>query len=232
VLLHGNGESHEIFSGQIEAFARHFRVIAVDTRGHGNSPRGTGPFTLRRFAEDLRALFDKLGIHKADILGFSDGGNTALLFALGWPERVGKLILVGANFNPFGLKPGSLLEVTLGWLWEAVRSPFSKKARQRREMMALMLFQPRLRRVQLRRILAETLVIAGSRDVISPRHTQRLAQALPRAQIQILEGSHFVLQENPQAFNGAVLAFLRGAEGENERYNKLYNRENGADKCK
>ncbi|HHT17385.1 MAG TPA: hypothetical protein GXZ77_06725, partial [Papillibacter sp.] len=104
--------------------------------------------------------------------------------------------------------------------------------RQRREMMALMLFQPRLRRVQLRRILAETLVIAGSRDVISPRHTQRLAQALPRAQIQILEGSHFVLQENPQAFNGAVLAFLRGAEGENERYNKLYNRENGADKCK
>lgn len=74
--------------GQMEPFADHFRVIAVDTRGHGESPRGTGPFTLSRFAEDLKSFFDQHGISKCHLLGFSDGGNVALLFALKYPDRV------------------------------------------------------------------------------------------------------------------------------------------------
>jgi pimeloyl-ACP methyl ester carboxylesterase len=212
VLLHGNGESYEIFAGQIEAFVRRYRVIAVDTRGHGRSPRGTGPFSLCRFAEDLKELLDALGIEKASILGFSDGGNTAMLFALRRPERVERLILAGANYNPFGMTFGSLLEVALCWLRDGALSPFSEKARRSRELQSLMLFEPRIRRRQLKGISAETLVIAGSRDMIRPRHTRRLAQAIPRARLVILEGSHFVLRENPEAFNRAVLAFLGAAE--------------------
>ena len=53
ILLHGNGEDHTYFKRQMEPFADHFRVIAVDTRGHGESPRGTGPFTLSQFAEEM-----------------------------------------------------------------------------------------------------------------------------------------------------------------------------------
>ena len=56
VLLHGNGENSSYFEYQIPYFSQHYHVIAVDTRGHGKSPRGTKPFTLIQFAKDLKQL--------------------------------------------------------------------------------------------------------------------------------------------------------------------------------
>ena len=53
ILLHGNSESAEYFRHQIDYFSEEYRVIAVDTRGHGRSPRGDGPFSISRFADDL-----------------------------------------------------------------------------------------------------------------------------------------------------------------------------------
>ena len=74
ILLHGNGNSSRYFKKQVRYFSAKFRVIAVDTRGHGKSPRGGGPFTMERFADDLKIFMEEMGIEKADILGFSDGG--------------------------------------------------------------------------------------------------------------------------------------------------------------
>ena len=82
ILLHGNGESCDYFSGQIDVFARYFHVYALDTRGHGQTPRGTAPFTIRQFADDLLAFMDAQVIDRAHLLGFSDGGNIAMIFAL------------------------------------------------------------------------------------------------------------------------------------------------------
>ena len=82
ILLHGNGEDSTYFVHQIESFSKEYRVLALDTRGHGKTPRGTAPFTIRQFAEDLCAFMDQHEIPKAHILGFSDGGNIALTFAL------------------------------------------------------------------------------------------------------------------------------------------------------
>ena len=104
ILLHGNGDSHAYFEHQMEAFSKHFRVIAVDTRGHGASPRGTAEFTLLQFARDLNDFMDELGIEKAHVLGFSDGGNIALLFALHFPHRVLRLVSDGADLDPSGVK--------------------------------------------------------------------------------------------------------------------------------
>jgi pimeloyl-ACP methyl ester carboxylesterase len=116
VLLHGNGESGEYFAPQIQAFSARYRVIVPDTRGHGLSPRGDGPFTLARFADDLKDLLDDLNIEKAHILGFSDGGNIALLFALKYPQYVEKLILNGANLFPSGVKFSVNVSTALAWL--------------------------------------------------------------------------------------------------------------------
>ena len=79
VLLHGNGEDHTYFEHQMSPFSAHYRVIAPDTRGHGKSPRGEEPFTLEQFAEDLKEFLDGLGIFRCHLLGFSDGGNIALI---------------------------------------------------------------------------------------------------------------------------------------------------------
>lgn len=87
VLLHGNGEDGSYFLHQMEAFSREFLVYALDTRGHGRSPRGSAPFTISQFAEDLLAFLDEQGLKRVNLLGFSDGGNIALTFALRHPER-------------------------------------------------------------------------------------------------------------------------------------------------
>ena len=81
ILLHGNGEDHTIFDNVAKHFAKQYHVIAIDTRGHGKSPLGDEPFSLYQFAEDLNDFMDEHNIEKANILGFSDGGNIALIFA-------------------------------------------------------------------------------------------------------------------------------------------------------
>ena len=82
LLLHGNGEDLTFFNKQIKAFSAQYQVYAIDTRGHGKSPRGEGTFSIRRFAEDLYDFMQWQGIEKAHILGFSDGANIAMYFAL------------------------------------------------------------------------------------------------------------------------------------------------------
>ena len=57
ILLHGNGEDHTYFTHQISYFSKNHRVLALDTRGHGKTPRGTAPFTIRQFAEDLKRFW-------------------------------------------------------------------------------------------------------------------------------------------------------------------------------
>ena len=59
ILLHGNGEDGSYFESQMDYFSKTRRVITVDTRGHGRSPRGTAPFTIRQFAEDLRGFMEE-----------------------------------------------------------------------------------------------------------------------------------------------------------------------------
>ncbi len=208
VLLHGNGESSDYFTRQIDFFSAFYRVLAVDTRGHGRSPRGTGPFTLERFADDLFTFLTEHGVTRAHILGFSDGGNIALLFALKYPEHVGCLILNGANLNPFGLKLSVLLPIWLGWCSAALRALFSEDAIRQKELLNLMAAEPNIRPVSLRRIAAPSLVIVGNRDMIRRRHTKKIAQYLPNSRLVILNGTHFIASKQSKAFNDAVYALL------------------------
>lgn len=62
ILLHGNGEDSSYFASQLDVFAQKFHVYALDTRGHGKSPRGDAPFTIRQFADDLLAFMNERGI--------------------------------------------------------------------------------------------------------------------------------------------------------------------------
>lgn len=114
ILLHGNGEDGTYFTNQMEYFSKLYRVLAIDTRGHGKSPRGIAPFTIRQFAKDLHDFMDKMAIEKANILGFSDGGNIALVFAINYPERVNRLILNGANLNTKGVKASVQIPIVIG----------------------------------------------------------------------------------------------------------------------
>lgn len=93
-----------IFQKQIDYFSDRYRVIALDTRGHGKSSRGTAPFTIEQFSCDLYDFMAELEISNAVILGFSDGANIAMKFAIKYPNKVKALILNGGNLNPKGVK--------------------------------------------------------------------------------------------------------------------------------
>ena len=208
ILLHGNGEDVSYFAHQMEPFAKHFRVIAIDTRGHGQTPRGNAPFTIRQFAEDLLGFMDQHRIEKAHILGFSDGGNIAMVFAMAHPERVEKLILDGANLDAAGVKRSIQIPIEIGYRIAKIFAGKSPEAKKNAELLGLMVNDPNVKPEELARIQCPTLVIAGSKDMIKEGHTRLIARSIPGAQMVIIPGNHFVANKNPDAFNEAVLRFL------------------------
>lgn len=208
VLLHGNGEDGTYFAHQIPCFARSFHVIALDTRGHGRSPRGEAPFTIAQFARDLLGFLDTHGIERAHLLGFSDGGNIALAFALAHPERVGKLVLNGANLDPRGVKRSTQLPIELGYHIARLFAGSSARARANAEMLGLMVNEPHVAPEDLAALAVPTLVIAGTHDMIREDHTRLIAESIPDAELALIPGDHFVAAKNPDAFNRAVKAFL------------------------
>lgn len=208
LLLHGNGEDLSYFEHQIPEFSGHFRVIALDTRGHGRSPRGYAPFSIAQFADDLAEFMDAHGISRAHILGFSDGANIALAFALKYPARVNRLILNGGNLKPSGVKLFVQLPIVAAYGISSLIALFDRKALAKKELLGLMVTQPNLRPDDLAGMKLPTLVVAGTRDMIKTSHTKKIHRAIPGSRLKLIEGDHFVANRNPSAFNAAVLAFL------------------------
>ena len=195
ILLHGNGEDTTYFEHQIPYFSKSYHVIAIDTRGHGKSPRGKKSFAIKQFAEDLHDFMDEKGIEKAVILGFSDGGNIALTFALKYPERVEKMIVDGANLFPSGVKPLYQWPIEIGYRIAKMFSKKSDKALHNAEMLG--------------HLTMPVLVVAGTKDMIKDSHTRLIYKNLQNAQLSIINGDHFVANKNADAFNKVVDEFLR-----------------------
>lgn len=210
ILLHGNGEYLEYFEHQIEYFSKEYRVIALDTRGHGKSPRGDKPFTIRQFADDLKEFMDELGIEKAHILGFSDGGNIAMIFAMKYPERVEKVIMNGANLYPSGVKLACQLSITFEYYQALYFSKKSVKAKKKAELYGLMVKDPNVKPRELKKLKAKTLVLVGDEDLIKLSHSRLIARKLANGELKVIPGDHWVAKKNPKAYNKAVEMFLRG----------------------
>ena len=209
ILLHGNGENCDYFEYQIPCFARDYRVIAIDTRGHGQSPRGDKPFTIKQFAEDLHDFMDEKAIEKAILLGFSDGGNIALTFALKYPERVDKMIVDGANLFPSGVKARYQWPIEVGYRIAKMFAKKSEEAKKNAEMLGLMVNEPHIEPSELARLTMPILVVAGTKDMIKDEHTRLICNSLPNAKLEIITGDHFVANKNYEAFNTVVEAFLK-----------------------
>ena len=208
IMLHGNGEEHGYFEHQKDCFAENYRVIAIDTRGHGRSPRGEGEFSIKRFADDLYGFMTEHGIEKAHILGFSDGGNIAITFALKHPEMIEKLIVDGANLYPAGVKRRIQRPIELGYYAVKLFAAFSSNAKTKAEMLSLMVNQPNIAPEKLKKLNMPVLVMAGTDDMIRQEHTELIAASIPGAKLVILPGDHFIARNNSGAFNAAVRVFL------------------------
>ena len=151
---------------------------------------------------------DAQGIGKADILGFSDGGNIAMVFAMRYPERVNRLILDGANLDASGVKRSIQIPIEIGYRLARLFAKRSPGALKNAEMLGLMVNDPDVKPEELERIQAPTLVMAGDKDMIKESHTRLIASRIPGARLKIIPGDHFIANRQPDAFNEAVLSFL------------------------
>ena len=174
VLLHGNGEDHTIFDETVEVLSDRFTCYAIDSRGHGQSDE-VDELHYADMASDLLAFLEELDLRDVVLCGYSDGGIVALL-AAGQTERIGDLVVCGANTHPKGLKRTAYLDIQ----------------REHRQMpsiyTAVMLREPHIPASDLRVIHAHTLVVAGSRDIIRESDTRYIAGAIPGAELLILPG--------------------------------------------
>ena len=212
ILLHGNGGNSSSFFYVVYHFARTRRVITVDTRCHGRTPKGEKPFTLSQFADDLKDFMDEMGIEKADLIGYSDGGNIAMIFAMKYPNRVSSMVLNGANMFPDGLEKKDMKWIMRDYkrARRAVRrNPQDAKAKNTYDLMSLMVNEPCISPDELAELDIPTLVLVGSHDAIKPEHTKLIVDSIKGARLAVVEGGHNIVKSNPAEYIEAVEEFYR-----------------------
>jgi pimeloyl-ACP methyl ester carboxylesterase len=218
ILLHGGLGNSDHWSNQVPALAEHFEVIAIDSRGQGRSTRTRAPATYETMANDVLAVMDKLGVPRASLVGWSDGGEIALKLAIEHPDRVDHLFVFGTNYDANGSKPrGSQHSTTFAAYAAKSRADYirmSKTPRQFDELVDWLLPVWRnpmgFTKDQLRAIQAPTLVADGDHDeVIVLAQVEEMAQLIPHAKLAVLKDtSHFALWQDPADFNKTLLEFL------------------------
>jgi pimeloyl-ACP methyl ester carboxylesterase len=218
LLLHGGFANSNYFGHLIPALVAHgYRVIAMDSRGHGRSTRNGAPMSYHLMAGDVIGLLDHLGIPRVDLVGWSDGGCTGFDLALNHPERLARLFTFGANAQVSGEREGfdkspafaAYLERTP----EEYRGLSPTPGRWPQFSAAVMKMWdtlPDFTAAQLRSITVPTVIADGEYDeAIKRSHDEYMARTISRARLDILPRvSHFAMLQNPAEFNASVLAFL------------------------
>ncbi len=208
LLLHGNSQSISAFYKQIETFSKKYKVIAVDTRAQGKSADSLDhDLTYELFAADMKQLLDTLHIQKANVLGWSDGGITALLMGIKYPEYVNKLAVMGANLSPDGIEAKTINNLQRAY--DNERKFVDHTSMNHKRLIKILLTEPHVSYAQLKQIKAPVLVIAGEHDVILPQHTQSIQQNIPHSKLYIIkDATHYAPFEKPAEFNQAVLDYF------------------------
>ncbi len=111
IFIHGLGSYLPVWKPNIDTLKAHNRCIALDLPGYGKSSKGGFEYSMSFFAETLHGLMENLKIEKATFVGHSMGGQIAITFALKYPEKVNKLILIApAGFETFKAEQIQLME--------------------------------------------------------------------------------------------------------------------------
>ena len=125
-LLHGNDGDMTYFEYQIGYLSRYFHLILIDFRDHGFSTNEKNKLNFELLANDLKEVYDQLGIKHASLLGFSDGANLCLIFHKLYPNYVNKMILNAPNARFKGITfPAKVLMVLENIFWSIL--PFFRR---------------------------------------------------------------------------------------------------------
>lgn len=201
VLVHGGGSTIQTnFEKIIPLLAKSRKIIAVELQAHGRTNDRNADSSFEQDADDIAALLKTLSVEKADFLGFSNGGTTALQMAIRHPHLVNKLILcstlakrngVSAGFWEF-MKQASLesmpVQLKEGYLKVATHVD-GLQTMHDRDAKRMLNFKD-IPDDELQGISVPALIINGDKDVILPEHALALHRLLSQSSLAILPGGH------------------------------------------
>lgn len=238
MLITGLGGSGRAWGSTIDRFAADHLTIVPDHRGCGGSTGADDGFTIEQHASDMAELLRHIGCGPAHIVGSSTGGAIAQVMALDHGDVVRSISLVSCwpTADDFfrhqfavrkqvlqGLGPAAYSEVSALFLYspefmstryDAVRSWVEKSSESNADIMArridmVVAFDQTDR---LSQIETPTLVLVGAADACTPPHLSRaLADAIPGARLEVVEGGHLIYTEQPEQFHQVVMEFISTA---------------------
>lgn len=233
MLSNSLGTDLHMWDDQAGEFAKHFRLIRYDRRGHGRSGSPPGPYSFERFGRDILAIIDALGIEKVNWCGLSMGGMDGQWLGAHTPTRVDKLILSNTNFYYAEKGPwADRIKFVRNNGLEKLIDPnmerwFTKEFRERSpktiEHMGRMFLASNkegyvacceaIRDMDFRAsnptITNPVLVIVGAKDPATPPEAgQAIQQQIKDAKLASLDAAHISNIEQPKAYIDTVLNFL------------------------
>jgi pimeloyl-ACP methyl ester carboxylesterase len=217
VLLHGGLGHSGNWGNQVPTLvAAGYRVILVDSRGHGRSTRDERPLSYETMASDVLAVMDAVGAEKPAIVGWSDGACTALILARRRPSRVAGVFYFACNMDPSGTKEFLPTPV--------VDRCFARHAADYASLSAtpdgftdfvdtvskMQQTEPNYTGHDLAQIGVPVTVVHSEYDeFIKREHAEYLARTIPGAELSILSGvSHFAPLQRPEVFDRVMLDFV------------------------
>lgn len=224
VLLHGGVLTFTAsFAALLPELTADRQVIGVELQGHGHTADGDRPFSIGQCAEDVVALLDRLGIERADVLGYSLGGLVSIDIATRHPQRVGRVVLAAAHFRPDAYHP----EITAPEQdsprlptedeFAAMHRAYVEVAPDPQHFFGFLeKIQPAVHDFtpwtdeQLARLTMPILMIIGDTDFIRLEHAVEMQNRLPDSQLAILPGTrHTEVTARADLVLPMVRAFLR-----------------------
>jgi pimeloyl-ACP methyl ester carboxylesterase len=211
LLLHGNNSSIAAFNRQIPELAKKYQVIALDSRGQGNSSADSTRLTYELFADDTAAFLDFLGVDSANVLGWSDGGNIGLLLAMRHPRKVKKLASMAAVLYNDNTSISPKLNALLRKQLAEMKAKGVTESDMNYRLKNLLLTEPHIEPDALAKVTVPVLVMAGEDDIVKREHTALIAKKLPGSTLKIFrKAGHEAPTQVSEEFNRTVLDFFAG----------------------
>ena len=216
ILLHGGLANSNYWGHQVPVLAERYRVIVMDSRGHGRSTRDERPYGYELMASDVIGLMDFLKIPKAAVVGWSDGAILGLEIALRHRARLSKLYAFAANSDPSGVKDVDKSPVFTAFIaraekeYEALSATPGQYKPFLEQISRMWATQPHYTAADLNGITTPTWIVDADHDeAIKRENTEFMAAQIPGAGLLIQpEVSHFSFLQDPAQFTWSVMHFL------------------------
>lgn len=239
LLIHGLGSSTRDWEYQIPELARHYRVIALDVRGHGRSDKPRERYSIKGFADDVAALIEHLTLPPVHLVGISMGGMIGFQLGVDRPELLKSLCIVNSGPEVKAKSARDYIEIAKRWSLSRLLSldtiakalgkllfPKPEQAELRQKILQRWPQNDKRAylasldaiigwgvRERLARISCPTLVITADRDYTPVAQKQAYVDEMPNARLLVIEDSrHATPLDQPDHFNSSLLAFLGEVE--------------------